>query len=712
MSVHISETRVVRGACPQDCPDTCAFLYHVEDGKLVEVTGDPDHPMTRGGLCVKLKNFAEHHYNPSRLLYPMKRTGPKGSGQFERISWEQALAEIREQWTQIISRWGPQAIMPHAYMGHQGTLNGPTSGDAFFNRLGSSVAEKTYCESGSSTAWIMTVGPTGGMDVESLPYAKYIIVWGMNMLNTNLHAWPFILAAKQKGAKVVVIDPVRTRTAKQADWHIPIRPGTDAALALGMMNVIITQNLVDHDYIERYTIGFDELKHRAAEFPLERVEKITGIPAAEIQKLAREYATTQPSAIRQGVALERTTGGGDAIRAITCLPALVGAWRHVGGGTVEMPIWEFPLNLDFLCRPDWIRPGTRVINELDLGEALTGELNLDPPLKSLFVYNSNPVSQAPNAGKLIKGLEREDLFTVVSELFVTDTAKYADLLLPATMQAEQYDLMLTWGHFYLMLNQPAILPPGECLPNIEMFRRLAKTMGFDDEFWSLSYDEMLLRCYDWNSPQMEGVTLDLLKQKGFMRLNVGAPDKRAPHANGGFKTTSGKCEFKSSLAAKGDFVVSIWRSGYEAMQHGTPVDPVPNYIPSRERREASGAVAEKYPLSLVTPKPHGFLNSQYGNESTQQRRQGEQSIVLHPKDAAVRQIKHGDYVTVFNDRGSFEARAEVSEDVMAGLLVTNVGHWPGLNRTGTGVNSTTPSHHANLGQSGAYFDNLVEVRAV
>jgi anaerobic selenocysteine-containing dehydrogenase len=707
MSVHISQTRVVKGACPQDCPDTCAFLYHVEDGKLVEVTGDPDHPMTRGGLCVKLKNFAEHHYNPSRLLYPMRRKGAKGAGRFERITWEEALREIKERWNEIISRSGPQAIMPHAYMGHQGTLNGPTSGDAFFNRLGASVAEKTYCESGSSTAWIMTVGPTGGLDVESLAFSKYIIVWAMNMLNTNLHAWPFILTARQNGAKVVVIDPIRTRTAKQADWHIPIRPGTDAALALGMTNVIIEQNLFDHDYVDKFTIGFEDLKARAAEFPPERVEEITGVPASDVRKLACEYAMTQPSAIRQGVALERTTGGGDAIRAITCLPALVGAWRHVGGGTVEMPIWDFPLRLDFICRPDWIKPGTRVINELDLGEALTGKLRLDPPIESLFVHNSNPVSQAPNVGMIVQGLEREDLFTVVSELFVTDTAKYADLLLPATMQAEQYDLMLTWGHFYLMLNQPAIPPPGECLPNIELFRRLAKVMGFDDEYWRLDYDEMLLRSYDWNSPLMQGISLDILKQKGFMRLNVGAPDKRAPHANGNFKTPSGKCEFRSSLAAGGNFVVPIWRSGYEAMQAGTQVDPVPNYIPSRDRAEV-GSI-ERYPLSLITPKPHGFLNSQYGNEATQQRRQGEQSVVLHPEDAAAREIKHGDYVRVFNDRGSFEARAEVSEDVIIGLLVTNVGHWPSLNRTGTGVNSTTPSHHANLGQAGAYFDNMVEV---
>jgi anaerobic selenocysteine-containing dehydrogenase len=709
MSAHISETLIVRGACPQDCPDTCAFLYHVEDGKLVEVSGDPNHPMTRGGLCVKLKNFAEHHYNPDRLLHPMKRVGPKGSGKFERVSWDQALAEIKTRWTEIIAQHGAQAIMPHAYLGHQGTLNGLTAGDAFFNRLGSTVAEKTYCESGSSTAWIMTVGPTGGLDVESLAYSKYIIVWGMNMLSTNLHAWPFILEARKKGAKVVVIDPVRTRTAKQADWHIPIKPGTDAALALGMMNVIIEEDLVDQDYVEKYTHGFDELKTRAAEFAPARVERITGIPAADIRKLAREYATTQPSAIRQGVAVERSPGGGDAIRAITCLPALVGAWRHVGGGTVEMPIWEFPFKFDFMCRADWIKPGTRVVNELDLGAALTGALKLDPPIMSLFVYNSNPISQAPNAGQIVEGLKRENLFTVVSELFITDTARYADLLLPATMQAEQYDLMVTWGHLYVMLNQPAIPAPGECVPNIELFRRLAKTMGFDDEYWRLSEDEMLMRCYDWTSPQMQGITLELLKEKGYMRLNVGTPDKRAPHAEGNFKTPSGKCEFKSSMAANGDFVVSVWRSGYEAMQPGTPVDPVPNYIPSQEASDVNPALAKRYPLNMVSPKPHAFLNTQYGNEPTQQRRQGEQLIVINPSDAAERKIEHGNYVRVFNDRGSFEARAELSEDVMVGLLMTNVGHWPGLNRTGTAVNSTTPPRHSNLGQAGAYSDNLVEV---
>jgi anaerobic selenocysteine-containing dehydrogenase len=708
MTLHAGD-RVVRGACPHDCPDTCAFIYDVKNGKLVDVTGDPDHPMTRGGLCVKLNGFAEHHYNPQRLLYPMRRTGSKGSGGFERISWDDALAEIKRRWTAIIATYGSQAIMPHVYLGHQGTLNGLTAGDAFFNRLGSTVAEKTYCESGSSTAWIMTVGPSGGLDLESLAYAKYIIVWGMNMISTNLHAWPFILEAQKKGAKIVVIDPVRTRTAKQADWHVAIKPGTDGALALGMMNVIIAEGLVDYDYVEKYTLGFDELKARAANYPPERVAGITGIPVADIQKLAREYATTQPSAIRQGVAIERSRGGGQAIRAITCLPALVGAWRHVGGGTAEMPIWEFPTRFDRICRPDFIKPGTRVINELELGSALSGEMALDPPIKSLFVYNSNPVSQAPAQAKIVQGLQREDLFTVVSELFITDTARYADILLPATMQGEQYDLMVTWGHLYMMLNQPAISAPGECIPNVELFRRLAKTMGFDDAYWDMTDDEMLLEFYDWDSPQLRGITLDLLKQKGYMRLNVGDPDKRAPHAEGNFKTPSGKCEFKSSAAANGNFVVPVWRSMYEGMQPGEPIDPLPDYIPPYESPGSNPDLAKRYPLSIVSPKPHAFLNTQYGNEERQRGRQGEQKILIHPTDARQRNIGNGTVVRVFNDRGAFEGLAELSDDLMPGLVLANVGYWPSLNRSGTSVNSISSDKHCTFGQAGSYSDNLVEV---
>jgi anaerobic selenocysteine-containing dehydrogenase len=705
MAAPTTGTRIVRGACPQDCPDTCAFLYHVEGDRLIEVTGDPDHPMTAGGLCVKLKNYAEHHYHPERLLHPLRRVGPKGSGQFEQITYDQALAEIRRRWTGIIQQYGAQAIINHCYLGNQGTLNGLTSGDAFFNRLGATIGEKCYCESGSSTAWIMTVGPTGGLDVESLAHAKYIIVWGMNMISTNLHGWPFILQARERGAKVVVIDPVRTRTAKAADWHIPIRPGTDGALALGMMHVIITDDLVDHDYVEKYTIGYDELKARALEFPPERVAAITGIPAEDIRTLAREYATMQPSAIREGVAIERSPGGGDAVRLITSLPALVGAWRHVGGGAVEMPIWDFPFNFDFIQRPDWIRPGTRVVNELDLGRALNGELELDPPLMSVFIHNSNPVSQQQNANRIVEGLKREDLFTVVSELFMTDTARYADIILPSTLQGEQYDLQVTWGHLYVMLNQPAIPAPGECVPNVEMFRRLAKTMGFDDDYWSMSDDELLMNMYDWNAPALQGITLEQLKEKGWMRLNVGLPHERAPHAQGNFKTPSGKCEFKSGAAAIGNFVVPVWRNGYTEMQSGEPVDPVPNYIPPAEG-------GERFPLNLLSPKPHAFLNSQYANEPMQQRRMGEPFVLIHPKDAMARNIRPGDYVRVWNERGTFEGRAEISEDVMEGLAMSPLGYWPNLTRNGSAVNSTTSSRHSNLGGAGTQSDNRVEIARI
>jgi len=704
--------KIVRGACPHDCPDTCAMLYHVEDGKLVDVQGDPNHPMTRGGLCVKVKNFHEHHYQPDRLLYPMRRVGAKGSGEFERITWDEALAEIKTRWTEIIDTHGAQAIMPHAYLGHQGVLNGLTSGDAFFNRLGATVAEKTYCESGSSTAWHMTVGGTGGLDVESMAYSKYIIVWGMNMTSTNLHGWPFLLEArKNNGAKIVVIDPVRNRTARQADWHIPIRPGTDGALALGMIHEIIAQGLVDTDYVERYTVGYDELAARAANYPPERVEEITGIPADDVRKLAYEYATTQPAAIRQGVALERNRGGGQAIRAITCLPALVGAWRHVGGGTMEMPIWEFPTKFDEICRPDWIPEGTRVVNELDLGMALTGELDLDPPIKSLFVYNSNPVSQGPAQEKTMRGLMRDDLFTVVSEHFITDTAKFADLLLPATMQAEQLDIMVTWGHLYISLNQPAIEPPGECVPNVELFRRLARTMEFDEEsmaYWNRTDREMLIDFHDWDAPALAGITYEKLEEVGWMRLAVGAPDKRAPHAEGNFPTPSGKCEFKSSLAEGGNFVVPVWRSMYEGMQPGGYVDPVPDYVPPFESPQSNPELAQRYPLSIISPKPHAFLNSQYGNAADKQKVQGRQQVFIHPTDAAERGITEGDMVRVFNDRGSFQGPAAYETGLIPGLVMANVGHWQGKT-SGTTVNAITADRHCGLGNAGVYGDNLVEV---
>ena len=701
--------KVVRAACPHDCPDTCAMLVTVEDGRAVDVRGDPEHPFTRGGLCVKVNNYEQRVYSPERLLLPLKRSGPKGSGQFERIGWHEAMDTIRSRWTDIIDQFGATAILPYSYLGTEGILNGLNVGDAFFNKLGATISERTFCDSGSCTAYFMTIGPSPGMDPESFKHSKYIILWACNTISTNLHHWPFIAEAKNNGAKLVVIDPFKTRTAREADWHIPIRPGTDAALALGLMNVIIGEDLVDQDYVQNYTTGFDELKERARAYPPEMVAKITGIPAQDIRTLAREYATTQPSVIRIGVAIERHAGGGQTVRAAACLPALVGAWRHVGGGMLQLPIWAFPVKWENLMRPDWIKPGTRVLNQWRLGPALTGEEPLDPPIKSLFVYNSNPAIVVPEQEKIIQGLKSEDLFTVVSEQFLTDTARYADIVLPATTQLEQFDLMFSWGHLYLSLNQRAIAPLGESVSNTELFRRLARTVGFDDRQWQRSDEEMAADALDWANPALQGITMDLLKEKGWARLNVGTPETYAPHANGNFLTPSGKCEFKASMAAGGNFVLPLFRQGSNEFQAGEPVDPLPTYVLPNESPATNARLAAKYPLNIISPKSHAFLNSSYGNLPGQLHHAGEQFVLVNPKDALARNVGEGSPVRIFNDRGSFEAIAKVSSDVMPGVVVAPLGYWRSLSRTGATVNALNPSAFADLGRAPTFSDTLVEV---
>jgi len=710
MSALPVSPRTLRGGCPQDCPDTCAMLYTVEDGKLTSVRGDPEHPITRGGLCVKLKDFASHHYNPDRVIYPQKRIGPKGSGRYKRISWDEALTEISQRWKDIIGQHGAQAILNCCYLGNQGVLNGLTSGDAFFNRLGATISEKTFCASGSSTGYLMTVGPTGGVDPESFVHSKYIVIWGCNTISTNLHQWPLYLEARAKGAKIVVIDPQRSRTAKEADWHVRPRVGTDAALALGLMNVIIEEGLVDQDYVDRHTHGYEALKARVlADYPVARVAEITGVPADDIRTLARELATAQPSVIRMGVAIERNRNGGQSIRAIACLPALVGSWRHVGGGLLEMPLWEFPLKYEAMCRPDFIKPGTRVANLTRLGPVL--ESFQDPPIKSLFVNNSNPVSQAGESFKLEQQLMREDLFTVVSELFITDTARYADIILPATMQAEQLEVMLSWGHFYLTYNEKAIEPPGECVPNAELFRRLAGAMGFEDDYWKRDDFQMLEDFIDWSSPKLAGWSMQKMREVGYVSLAGAAPDRRLPHAEGNFPTPSGKCEFLTTQAANGNFVVPVWRSMYADMQPGEPIDPLPEWLPMRESAESDPELAARYPLNIVSPKPHAFLNSQYANERTQQLRQGVQTVTLHPDDAKARNIQAGSLVRVFNDRGSFEGQAVVSDDTLPGMVVAPLGYWRAYNG-GSAVNAISSCEHANLGHAPSFSDNLVQVEPV
>jgi anaerobic selenocysteine-containing dehydrogenase len=707
---------IVRGACPHDCPDTCAMLVTVQDGRATEVRGDPGHPFTRGALCVKVNDYIERVYSPDRVLHPLRRVGPKGSGKFERIGWDAALDEISGRFKAIVAEHGAQAILPYSYLGTEGLLNGLNVGDAFFNRLGASISERTFCASGAITGYMMTVGPTPGTDPESLVHSRYIIIWACNVISTNLHLWPIIAEARRRGAKVVVIDPVRNRTAEEADWHLPIRPGTDGALALGMINVIVNENLTDNDYVDKYTVGYAELKERAQEYPPERVSSITGIPAADIVRLAREYARTQPSAIRFGVGIERQAGGGQCVRAISCLPALVGAWRKPGGGLVFMPNFAFPIKYEVLMRPDFIQPGTRHINQYRLGAALSGELGLAPPLKALFVYNSNPVVVAPDQDRIVAGLSREDLFTVVSEQFITDTADFADIVLPATTQLEQFDLMFSWGHLYLTLNLPAIAPLGEAVPNTELFRRLAARLGFDDACFKRSDEETVLAITDWKAPALSGVDLDVLKRDGYARLKVGTPDTFAPHAEGNFPTASGKTEFVSSMAARGNFVLPLFRQGStgfepDRSEPGRAVDPLPAFIAPRESAQTNPALAARYPLNIISPKSHAFLNSCYANQPRQRRIAGEQGVTIHPEDAAKRSIAEARVVRVFNDRGSFKALAHLSDAVRPGVVVAPVGYWRKFSRSNSTVNAANSSMLADLGNAPTFSDNLVEVEA-
>lgn len=695
------------GGCPHDCPDTCSMVFEVENGKLTGVKGNADHPMTRGGLCVKLKDYEKRHYHPDRLLYPLRRSGAKGSKQFTRVSWTEALTEITSRWQAIIAEHGPQAIVPYSYLGHQGLIHGLNGGDAFFNRMGATVTERTFCGEGSATAWLMTYGPSGGMDPESFKHSNYIIIWACNSVSTNLHHWHIVKDAQKRGAKVVVIDTYRSKTAKEADWHLAPKPGSDGALAMAMIHTIFEEDLIDRDYVEKYTLGYAELAARAKSRTPEWAETITGIAAADIRTLAREYAKAKPAAIRIGVALERHRGGGQTIRAVCCLPALTGAWREVGGGILAMPVWEHPYKFDVICRPDWIPTGTRVINNLQIGRHLTNEIPMDPPIKSMMCWNSNPVTQAPECDKIVQGLMRDDLFLVVADHFISDTASYADIVLPAAMGAEMEDIILSWGHNYLTYNEKCVEAPGEALSNYEIFRRLAARMGYTDPQFQWSDSQCLEHYIDWAGPACQGFDFATLRQHGYAHLSIGGADDRAPHRHGNFPTPSGKCEFKSSIAVNGNFVAGPFRQMYDAFQGGEPLDDLPDYVPSRETPLTNPALAKKYPLNIVSPKSHGFLNSCYANMDHKIKGQGEQFVLINAHDAKPRGIGEGDTVRVFNDRGSFEGEAQITDDVNAGVIVATLGYWRQLNK-GT-VNIISSAEFVEMGHAPSFSDNLVQV---
>jgi anaerobic selenocysteine-containing dehydrogenase len=551
------------------------------------------------------------------------------------------------------------------------------------------------------------VGPTAGVDPESFIFSKYIIIWACNSVSTNLHHWHIVKEAQKKGAKVVVIDAYASKTAQEADWHIAPKPGTDGALAMAMIHTIIEEGFVDQDYVDHYTVGFDELKARAKTRTPEWAAEITGIPAEVIRTLAREYASTQPAAIRLGVALERHKGGGQTIRAVSCLPALTGAWRYVGGGALQFPVWEHPYKFDVICRPDLIPEGTRVINALQLGRALTDEPPAGAPIKSLMCWNANPVTQAPETDKIVQGLLNEDLFMISAEHFISDTAMYADILLPAAMGAEMEDMVLSWGHLYLTYNAKCVDAPGEALPNNEIFRRLAARLGFQEANFQWSDSECLEHYVDWAAPACDGIDLAYLREHGFARLKVGTKDDRAPHKAGNFPTPSGKCQLKADGAT--NFVAGPFRQMYEDFQAGDLLDPLPDYVASRESVATNPELAKKYPLSIISPKSHGFLNSCYANMAQKIKGQGEQFVLMNIADADARGIKHGDKVRVFNERGAFEGDARITDDVNQGLIVATLGYWRQLN-TGT-VNSISSAEFANMGNAPSFSDNLVQVVA-
>ena len=700
------QSRTHFGACPHDCPDTCAMIYEVEDEKLVSVKGNKEHPMTRGTLCVKVKDYEKRHYHPDRLLYPHKRIGKKGEKKFERISWEEAINTIYSKWVKIIDEYGPQAILPFSYLGNQGLVHGLNGGDSFFNKLGATVCERTFCGEGSCTAWLSTIGPTAGVDPESYIHSKYIVIWACNSVSTNLHHWAIVQDAKKKGAKVVVIDSYKSRTAKQADWHLSPKPGTDGALAMAIINHIISNDLTDKDYIDKYTDGFEELKSHVSDKTPEWASKITGINKEDIEKLAFELAKNQPAAIRIGVALERHHGGGQTIRAVTCIPGLTGAWKHVGGGITQFPVWEHPYKFDVICRPDLIPEGTRVVNALQLGRALLGE-NIDKnlPIKSMMCWNANPVTQSPETEKIVEGLQREDLFLVSAEHFISDTASYADILLPASMGAEHEDIILSWGHLYLTYNEKCLEAPGEAKPNYEIFRLLAKKFGFNEDQFTWSDEECLENYVDWNAPACNGIDLKYLKQNGYARLDVGTKDNRVPHKEGNFPTPSGKCQL--ILRDVTNFVAAPFRQMYEGFQPGQPLPALPDYVPPRESPEDNKKLAEKYPLNVISPKSHAFLNSCYANMESKQKTQGNQFVLMNKVNAKQRNINDGDMVKVFNDRGSYEGVLRLTDDVNPGIIVSTLGYWRQHNK-GT-VNSISSAEFANMGNAPTFSDNLVEV---
>jgi anaerobic selenocysteine-containing dehydrogenase len=669
------------------------MLVTVEDGRAIRVAGDPDHPFTRGFLCAKVNRYVERTYHHDRLRTPLRRTGPKGSGRFEPISWNDALGEIADRLHEIAeSSDGPQAILPYSYAGTMGLLQGSSVDRRFFHELGASRLDRTICSMAGTVGMRMTVGANIGADAEGIPQSDLVLLWGTNTLTANPHLWPFVLAARERGARIICIDPIRTRTAAQCDDWIAIRPGTDGALALGMMHVLFAGGLEDRDYLERYTLGHEALRERVAEWTPDRTASVTGLREETIVSLAVRYGTANAAFIRVNYGLQRHAGGGMAVRNIACLPAITGHWRRPGGGVQLSTSANFTFNRSVLERPD-LGPPARTINMIRLGEALTEpDAGVGgPPVRALVVYNSNPAAVAPDRNTVLRGLAREDLFTVVLEHFQTDTCDWADIVLPATTQLEHWDVHLAYGHHYASLNRPSIAPLGEALPNTEIFRRLATRIGMTGS-WTWDDDLALIRqALDTQAPKLKGVTFETLLERGWVRLNV--PTPYLPYAEGDFTTPSGKCEFFSQRCAE------------------LGLDPLPTYIPPYESPERDPALVARYPLTLISSPAHTFLNSTFVNITSLRRQAREPEVLLHPTDAARRGITTGMRVTVHNDRGAFAAMARVEEAIREGVVWAPSVWWGKLAGDDANANQTTSQRETFLGHGPVFYDNQVEVDA-
>jgi anaerobic selenocysteine-containing dehydrogenase len=676
-------TSTILGACPHDCPDTCSLVTTVQDGVAIKVQGNPKHPLTDGVLCTKVSRYTERTYHPDRLLHPMKRVGPKGSGQFQRVSWDEALSDIAARLKTIADKT-PERILPYSYAGTMGMVQGESIAMRFFNLLGAARLDRTICSSAGSEALTQTFGSKVGMKVQHFAESKLILIWGSNVITSSVHFWRIAQEAKRQGAKLVCIDPRRTETADKCDVHLAIKPGTDAALALGLMHQLITHDWLDHNYIAQHTLGFDALRERALQWPPERVAEVCGLKVEDIRQLAHDYAHTQPAAIRLNYGIQRSRGGGNAVRAVACLPALIGAWRHRAGGVVLSASGHALHNGAALQRHDLhTHTNAPLINMSTIGDVL----NTPGLIEAVVVYNSNPVAVAPESAKVVKGFAREDLFTVVLEHFMTDTADHADYVLPATTQLEHWDIHNSYGHTDMVLNRPAIAPMGEAKTNTQIFRELSMRMGLHNPLLQED-DESLCRLALQNPRNLQSaspVTWDALLKDGFAHW----PVADAPFAHGGFPTVSGKCEFFSErLAAQGK-------------------DGLPDFIPNYE----SPTPQDRYPLAMISPPARNFLNSSFVNVKSLRDMEGEPLLEIHPDDAALRQLKDGARVRVFNDRGSYECKAQITTRAQPGMVVGLGIWWRKLGTDGKNVNELTSQKLTDMGRAPVFYDCAVQVEA-